>query len=75
METKNICPDCKKPVQMPPKIFLNLENYNNDESVLVVSKCCGIGYTVKREISYKIALYEGLEKEDYWGVALKPNIK
>lgn len=48
-------------------MFLNLETYNIRGYALITTECCGTGYLVKMNITYKITLYTGEKETDDWG--------
>ena len=65
------CPNCKKPISIPNRVYRNLETYSPAGMALSVSDCCGIGFVVKSTISFKITLYTGEKTEDDWGEKIK----
>ena len=65
-----ICTNCKNELILPPRTYLNLEEYQEGGTIIVASICCGAGYLVKKEVNYEIKPYLGNEKEDDWGFDL-----
>lgn len=61
------CPNCKKELIIPRNAYRNLETYHPGGTVLVASECCGAGYLLKQNISYKLTPYTGDLEEDEWG--------
>ena len=61
------CVNCKKKLIIPDFVFLNLETYNTNGCALITTECCGTGYLVKMNTTYKITLYTGEKETDDWG--------
>lgn len=64
------CPNCKKELKIRDRVFRNLETYKPNGVALTVSDCCGFGFIVESQITYKITEYKGYKKEDDWGEKL-----
>jgi len=67
------CRNCGEEIDIPNRVFRNLETYNQNGSALTYSDCCGIGYIVKSTIKFTVTEYTGNKEEDDWGVKLKKN--
>ena len=65
------CPNCKKDISIPERVYRNLETYKVGGMALTISECCNAGFLVKMEVSYKTTPYTGIEKEDEWGYKIK----
>ena len=71
------CPNCKRSIDLPNNAYLNVETYH-PHFALVKSNCCGMGFLLKRELSFKITPYTGDKTEDDWGQTItqqEPNAK
>ena len=65
------CPNCKKQIIIPRRVYLNLDTYNVGGTALTISECCNTAFNVEMIISYKTTLYEGNKSEDDWGNKIK----
>ena len=62
------CTNCGKEIKIAECVYNNAAAYGN--LVLGKSECCGVGYLVKRKISFSVTPYTGDKTEDDWGEGL-----
>ena len=60
------CPNCKKDLDLLPRIYINVETYS-PHSAVARADCCGTLIHIEAVISYKVKPYTGTQKEDDWG--------
>ena len=65
MANINICPHCRKELDIPIVAFRNVETYHN--SVISISRCCNAAFRVSGTMVFSINEYKGNETEDNWG--------
>ena len=65
------CPNCKKELKIPNRVYRNLEAYSVGGQALSISECCGAGFIVKMKVSYQITEYTGSQTDDEWGNKIK----
>ncbi len=65
-----ICPNCKKNIEVAPRVFWNVEAYG--DSAIARTECCGAGVRISRVVSFKADLPYDCPDVDDWGEKLTP---
>lgn len=60
------CRNCWRELTVNEEVYTNLDTYGGPNT-LAVTKCCGVGVTVTRNVTYTIKAYKGNRTEDDWG--------